>query len=229
MSDFFLNLDHDLFVALHNAAKCGFMDSFMLLFTGKWLWVPFYVALAAMVIYKERPRRGVMFLVAIGLAIAVTDQTCQGVIRPIVERLRPCHPDSPIADSVILVDGYSSGSFSFPSCHAANSMLLAVFMALYVRRWLFNACIFAWAIIHSLSRIYLGVHFPGDLLVGWIIGAVFAFAFFFLWRYVSQSMTKEDTFCVKPLKIGHSTLDITTVPLLVLGMTTLIIVVISIF
>lgn len=227
MIDFLTSIDHDLFVFLHNAVRSNFLDSFMLMFTGKWIWVPFYVSISVMIILTRRNVSGCLLILFILLAFAATDQTCHELIRPVIGRLRPCHPDNPASEYVTLVNGFHARSFSFPSCHAANSMLLAVFMVLYVRRRWFSASIIIWAVLHSLSRVYLGVHYPGDLLIGWLIGAAFAFIFYYLWilslRLLSKwSRHKSTPHNEKQLKKQQNYL-----PLYVLVATTVYIIILS--
>lgn len=95
---------------------------------------------------------------------------CSSVIRPVVARLRPANLENPIVDMVYIVNGYRGGSYGFPSCHAANSFGLAMYVIFLCRkRWL-SFFIVAWAILNCYTRIYLGVHYPGDLIVGAIIG-----------------------------------------------------------
>lgn len=182
MIDFLNDIDHQLFLALHSAFRNGFMDVFMKMFSGRWVWVPFYVSLAVMAMLNIRDRsKFIAFLLAAGVAIAITDQTCASVIRPYVGRLRPSNPDNPISSMVMVVDGYRGGSYGFPSCHSANSLALAVFMSMAVgRRW-FAVFILGWAVINSLSRIYLGVHYPGDLLVGGLIGSAVGAGCYYVW------------------------------------------------
>lgn len=166
-------IDNQFFLTLHGLYRCEFLDIFMKMFSGKWVWVPFYVSLAVMAMLNRRDWwRFAAFLVAAAVAIAITDQACATLIRPYVARLRPSNPSNPISPMVMIVDGYRGGSYGFPSCHAANSLALAVFMSLAVKRRVFAALIFSWAVINSLSRIYLGVHYPGDLLVGAFIGSI---------------------------------------------------------
>ena len=162
-------LDNDLFLIL-NGLHSPLFDTFMSLFTGKWIWVPMYAAILCAMIRAYRWRVVVSLALAIALTITLADQTCATLLRPEFERLRPSHPDNPISAMVHIVNGYRGGHYGFPSCHAANSFALAMFTTLLFvkRRW--GIFIFIWAAVNSYSRLYLGVHYPGDLLVGAIVG-----------------------------------------------------------
>lgn len=175
MIDSLTELDTGIFLYLNSLLRCSFMDKAMTMFTERFVWVPMYVAI---LVLFARPRRWSTFaLLTIGcsLAIVIADQTCATLIRPYVERLRPSNPDNPVSVFTLIVNGYRGGPYGFPSCHAANSFALATFTAFLVRKRGFTAFIFGWAIINSYSRIYLGVHYPGDLLAGAIIGSIAGF------------------------------------------------------
>lgn len=119
--------------------------------------------------------------VAIAFTIVLADQTGASLIRPIAERLRPSNLDNPISEMVHIVNGYRSGRYGFPSCHAANTFGLAFFVFYLFRNRLLSTFIFGWAVVTCYSRAYLGVHYPGDLLTGALLG--FASASLCYWLF----------------------------------------------
>lgn len=166
-----LRLDDSIFLLL-NGLNTPYWDSVNMLLTGKWVWVPMYASLAAALVATRRIKVAAVLVVAVLLMIAITDYGIASLLRPYLGRLRPSHPENPLSVIVHNVDGYRGGTFGFPSCHGANSFALAMFMALTARRQLFGWFIFIWAAIHSYTRLYLGVHYPGDLLVGALLGVL---------------------------------------------------------
>lgn len=168
MIDWLNTIDTQVFLAL-NGLHAPYFDAFMKLFTGKWIWVPMYAAVLFAVVRNYRWRQTLAVLVCVALAITIADQVCATLIRPEVCRLRPSNPENPLSEMVHIVGGYRGGSYGFPSCHAANSFALASFLTLLFANRKLSLFIFAWAVLNSYSRVYLGVHYPGDLLVGAII------------------------------------------------------------
>lgn len=158
-----------------NGMHSPFFDRFMMLCTGRFIWIPMYVTILFILLKSFRPKLVLLYAVAIALAITLTDQTCSSLIRPLVERMRPSNIENPLSAYLHIVDGYRGGRYGFPSCHAANSFALAVFIVCLVRRWRLAIFIFGWAVLNSYSRLYLGVHYPGDLLVGAMIGSAFGY------------------------------------------------------
>jgi undecaprenyl-diphosphatase len=161
-----------------NGMHNEFFDNFMSYATGKLVWVPMYVCIFYVMLKNYTWRTLVLMLAAIALTITFCDQICASVIRPLVERPRPSAEGSPIADLVHIVNGRRGGSYGFPSCHAANTFGLAFFLMLLMGHRTLNVCMFAWALINSYSRIYLGLHYPGDILAGAVVGLVGACLFF---------------------------------------------------
>lgn len=169
-------VDASLMVWL-NGFHNDFFDGLMYLISEKWVWVPVYVAIFTAVVMKfgfTRRMIGVIALFAVTILLA--DTTCALGLRPIICRPRPCHPDSPIHELIHIVNGYHGGHYGMPSCHSANSFALAALIALVFRRRRLTVFVYIWAVIHTYSRIYLGVHYPGDIVVGGIIGTLCAVA-----------------------------------------------------
>lgn len=168
----------------HSAAA----DSFFAFITERFVWIPAYLAL---VVYLFRTKRSYFWQIIFTalLLILITDQLSSSVIKPWVQRLRPCH-DPSVLPFLHLVDGKCGGTFGFVSSHAANTFALASYLfSLYHHRWNWlSVMVFSWAILVSISRIYLGVHFPADVLFGALLGIVFgSFAAYCLKRFVFRT------------------------------------------
>lgn len=136
-----------------------------------WIWL--YVLLVGLVIYRFRNWKTVLFiLVAFGVAVGLSDFTCSGILKPIVCRLRPTH--EPGIDPVRLVNGYMGGLYGFCSSHAANTLSCGLLFSLLYRNKYATAGLMTWVALNCYSRMYLGVHYPGDIAAGLLIGAVYA-------------------------------------------------------
>ncbi|MDE5685953.1 MAG: phosphatase PAP2 family protein [Paramuribaculum sp.] len=151
-----------------NGTHSPFWDSFMYQFTQKWLWVPFYVTIVAFLSMNFTLKQMFFITISIVLVILLADQICAGVLRPMFARFRPSH--SPLADTLHFVNGYRGGNYGFPSCHAANAVALATFLSYICRNHRVTSLLTVWFVLMGLTRMYLGVHYPSDLIVGSIIG-----------------------------------------------------------
>lgn len=172
MIDWLIDIDKSAMVAL-NALHSPLLDPVMVFFSNKWVWAPLY-ALLIYILYRRFAMKAWWLILALVAVIAVADRLTSGVMKPAFARYRPCH-DTEMAAKIHVVDG-CGGRYGFPSSHAANTFALAAFFCFLFRwqrryRWLV-----LWAATVSYSRIYLGVHYPMDVvvgsLVGWGIGAV---------------------------------------------------------
>ncbi|WP_278520761.1 phosphatase PAP2 family protein [Leyella stercorea] len=171
-----------------NGAHSPFFDAVMWCISGRWIWLPFYAVLAYLLFRRMSWKRASICLVTIGLIILAADQTCATLIRTEIGRLRPANLNNPLSSFVHVVNGYRGGRYGFPSCHAANTFALAVFMSLVIRHKWFTVMMFSWAFIVSYSRMYLGVHYFGDLFCGATIGSLFAVLFYYLQNYLFKRL-----------------------------------------
>lgn len=168
-------LDNNILL-FFNGNHTPFLDELMSLITGKWIWIPLYLYLIDILFRKFGPKQAGLVLLAVVLAILMTDQICASVIRPVVGRLRPCNPDNPIFAYITIVKDIHPGGYSWPSCHGANTFALATLLSMVFRSRLFTTAIFTWAAVVSVSRLYLGVHYPTDILCGAAFGSFFGMA-----------------------------------------------------
>lgn len=161
-------IDQQLFFFL-NSHNSPFWDDFMYFMSMKLVWVPLYIAILIYLGIKYK-RRFLVVLVFIILAVALTDQISL-LIKNVVDRLRPCH-DPSLDGLVHMVNGECGGMYGFVSSHASNSFNVAVLSLLLIKKRWYTFAILAWAAIISYSRIYLGVHYPGDVMSGAVLGSL---------------------------------------------------------
>ena len=174
MLEFLNRIDTSLFLFLNGINSEGF-DQLMWLISYKYTWTPLYLIILAWIIFRFRKKSLVIIPVIILLAVA-SDQISVHLFKNVFERLRPCHAPE-LAGMVHLVKNHCGGSFGFVSSHAANTSALAVFTAFLFRSKAWSWFILSWAFLNGYSRIYLGVHYPGDVLVGFMLGAVLGLTF----------------------------------------------------
>jgi undecaprenyl-diphosphatase len=179
MIEFLKQLDTSILLFL-NSLHSPFWDKVMWFVSGRIEWIPLYLVLAGWVVYKFRWRSVVIIIFVIILIIA-SDQTSVHLFKEVFHRPRPCK-NIDIQHLVHLVNDYCSGKYGFVSSHAANTFALATFTSLLFRNKIYSWFIFFWATVVSYSRIYLGVHYPGDVLGGMLLGISLGILFY--WLYV---------------------------------------------
>ena len=172
MLETLITWDTNLFLFL-NGIHSPFWDQFMLFVTGKWIWIPLYLFIIGWLIRKYR-WKGAVLLLFIVLLITLSDQSSVKLFKQVFMRLRPCH-DPVIADLVHTVNGKCGGKYGFVSSHAANTFAIAIFSLLLIKNRYYTISIIFWASLVSYSRVYLGVHFPGDIIGGAMLGMIIGY------------------------------------------------------
>jgi undecaprenyl-diphosphatase len=179
--DDLIELDKKLFLEL-NGLHAPWLDTPVKLMSETLVWIPLYVVLLYF-IYKQFGADSWIVLIGLTLTIILADQMASTIMKPYFARLRPTH-DPQISALVHVVDNYRGRSFGFASSHAANTFGAAMFIYLFLhraRRGIF--VLFFWAAVVTYTRIYLGVHYPGDLLAGAVVGTLCATGCYYLTRY----------------------------------------------
>ena len=174
-------LDKQWLLALNNDYP-AFGDGLMYGISNKLTWIPFYIALIFILI-KSLKKQSWLVILALIVCIIIADQVSSGLIKEMVHRLRSSrNPD--LENMVCLLKGYRGGKYGFVSSHAANSFGLAMLTSLFFRNRKYTIIVFFWAANVAYSRIYLGVHYPGDVISGAIVGVGAAMLVYWLFTKV---------------------------------------------
>ncbi|MBP3211858.1 MAG: phosphatase PAP2 family protein [Prevotella sp.] len=180
----FETLDRQL-LEFFNGSNSVFLDSVAITFTSGLTWIPLYVALLYLVIKNsENMAQFGLIVASVLLCMLLSDGVAEYLVKPYVGRLRPS-ADPAVKYLIDVVGNYrESTTFSFPSAHAANTAAVAVFFSLLVRNKSLSVMLLLWSVLNCWTRLYLGVHYPGDILVGFLWGILSAVVSYGVYRAI---------------------------------------------
>lgn len=188
-----ITLDRHLLLSL-NGSESLFFDGLVRTLTAASTWIPLYIALLYLVMKNNDRYQKVLFIVmCAGLCVFLAGSLDDMFVKPTVARWRPTR-DPVIGADVDLVNSYRGGRFGFFSAHASNTFSIAIFFALLIRSKLLSTSLIIWSLVNCWTRLYLGVHFPGDILVGLLWGAIVGIAMWHLYIRLSRPYATEVTY-----------------------------------
>jgi undecaprenyl-diphosphatase len=168
-----MNLDYSLYHFINQTLVSAWADVIMVYATNKWTWLPLYLLLVFLG-YRAFRKKVFWMLICVVIAVGASDQICSAIMKPIFKRERPCHNQTlnpRLPESINCSDSYSMAS-----SHAANHFAIAVLMILMLPSMslFYKLMLLFWATLIAYSRVYCGVHYPSDVLVGALVGTVMA-------------------------------------------------------
>jgi undecaprenyl-diphosphatase len=192
-----------------NGSDSLFLDGLVNTLTTATTWIPLYLGLFYMVLKNnDNVQKVLLILGCAGLCVLLAGSLNDLFIKPSVARWRPSR-DQDIAMLVDVVNGYRGGRYGFFSSHAANTFSIAIFFTLLVRSRVLSVAMILWSLLNCWTRLYLGVHFPGDILCGLLWGGAVGTGIWFLHQYVYQKINTKDYFIsTQYTKTGYQKSDV---------------------
>jgi undecaprenyl-diphosphatase len=179
--------DSQFFLFL-NQIHWDWLDPVMMFITRTESWLPLFIFLIYLIVRDFR-KEAWLVLLGIIITVVLADQITSSFMKPFFHRLRPSHEPA-LQNLIHIVDGYRGGTYGFASGHAANTTGVAFFIFLLFReKYRLIWMMFIWAFIMSYSRIYLGVHYPGDIIVGAGVGAGCAYVAYRLFGWAKNRVS----------------------------------------
>jgi undecaprenyl-diphosphatase len=178
--DQLIEFDKSLLLFL-NGSDSLFIDGFFLTLTKTSTWIPLFVCMLYVVLKNNNAKRCFILLGLTVLLVVATDQFSSGFCKPFFHRFRPSQ-DPSLSNLVDMASNYRGSLYGFISGHATNTFSIALFFSLIFKNARTTAVLFSWAILSSYSRIYLGLHFPGDILAGIVSGSLIALLFYYIYQ-----------------------------------------------
>lgn len=169
-----------------NSYHNSFLDTFMYLISERWMWVPMYASLLYTII-KSKKSETFFIIVGVAITVLLCDQFSSSICKPFFQRFRPSQ-DPQIGELVHLVCGFKCDLYGFISAHAANTIGIAMFLTLLFKNRTVSSLLFLWALLNCYSRIYMGVHYPGDVICGALTGFLFGWVGYYIYGLLIARM-----------------------------------------
>jgi undecaprenyl-diphosphatase len=186
-------LDQQLFLYL-NGLHTEWLDTLMYWVTYKYTWFPFYFLLILLAVWKFG-WKGLLMMATVAISVGLADQVTSAFMKPFFGRLRPCY--APALEGLVHMVSGCGGRYGFASSHASTTFALASALWYLYRGWSrWFVIAFVWSSVVAYSRVYVGVHYPGDILAGALIGFVLGWicSMLHIWlsaRFYSYPITAE--------------------------------------
>lgn len=208
-----IDLDRELLL-FFNGSDSAFLDGWMACLTHGLTWVPLYVALLYLVIKNNESVAQILLVIECSAAcVLLADVTADIIVKPLVARPRPCN-EPQISEMVHFVSGLRSMDYSFFSAHAANTISIAVFFCLLVRSKVLGTTLVVWSLVNGYTRIYLGLHYPFDVLTGLAWGTAVGFLVYWLYTLLYKRLSSVNNYVsTQYTSTGYSLDDVDIVEL----------------
>ncbi len=190
MPDYLLQLDRQIFYFINRDLGNAFFDILMLLLRNKLVWIPLYVFIFVFCLWRYK-KQGLIIIVLLALTAGLADFGSATIIKSTFKRVRPCN-DPAMAATIVSRVPCGTG-FSFPSSHASDHFAIAMFLGMvFLRRyrWVLPVGL-VWAASISFAQVYVGVHYPVDVITGAIFGVLVGILFYWIFRKIMTFLSNE--------------------------------------
>lgn len=168
-----------------------FYDIFAQVLTSSWTWIALYITLFFVVIKNNETMAQIgLVVLSVMVCLLLSDGMADGIAKPLTMRLRPIN-DPEVRPLLTLVAGVANRNYSFFSAHAANTMAICVFFSLLIRHTTITIALTLWSLTNCWTRIYLGLHYPSDIFVGLVWGALAGTGTYYVYRHFYRKLSAK--------------------------------------